>query len=157
MKDIEISWAYRWQPQTCEYEPVSVQPLTEEKTKMKNIAISVYVLSDGNRTNAEAQLEADDLTVLAVGNGSSSREPGDKADPLIGENLAVARALSSLAKKMERRANGRMRHAEAVKAHREQIKLKNQDSPEKRSISQEVPTSQVYRAYLKNLAKVFDV
>lgn len=96
---------------------------------MKTIEISVYVLSDGNRTNAEAQLEADDLTVLAYGKGSSSREPGDKADPVVGENLAVARALASLAKKLERRANGRMRHVETVKAHHEQIRLRNLNIP----------------------------
>jgi hypothetical protein len=39
----------------------------------------------------------------------------------VGENLAVARALRSIANRLERQAQGYLRHAESNKAHKEEI------------------------------------
>lgn len=89
---------------------------------MKSLNGSVYIMSDGNRTVATAELfNFYRAETVFMGKGSSGREPGDKPDAAIGEDLAVARALRSLASKLERRAAGRMRHVESIKAHKEQI------------------------------------
>jgi hypothetical protein len=47
--------------------------------------------------------------------GSSKRERGDSYDPEIGELLATARALHKMAARMERKARGRIRHADKAK------------------------------------------
>lgn len=86
-----------------------------------NIVFSV--LTDGSRTVVEAALlHADSREVVLSATGSSGRDPGDKTDPAVGVGLATARALSSLAKRIERQANGRVKHNEDIAEHRRQIK-----------------------------------
>lgn len=94
---------------------------------MKQANIHILVLNDGDRTVAEANLAAiygGDAPEIrpTTRSGSAARQPGDKADEMVGDNLAVARALRSLAAKLERQANGKMRNNESNKAHREQIR-----------------------------------
>lgn len=61
------------------------------------------------------------LVVPASGKGSSGRERGDKSNQSVGDDLATARALISLAAHLTRRANGAVRHQESIKAHRAEI------------------------------------
>lgn len=82
--------------------------------------VQLVHLSDGSRTVAEATLHTYRHPALS-GRGSSGREPGDRTDAGIGEDLALARALRSLAAKLERQANGRMKHAADCRAHRRQL------------------------------------
>ena len=93
---------------------------------MKHFTAAIVVLSDGSRTVAEGTLFSD-LGTVTTGKGSSGREPGDKTDAQTGEDLAVARMLRSMAAHLERRANGRMRHIESVKAHRQEIAAEEAD------------------------------
>lgn len=85
--------------------------------------VQLTILSDGDRTVVEAALHTyRNPSVTAT--GSSGREPVDKSDPHVGENLAVARALRSIANRLERQAQGYLRHAESNKAHKEEIAAK---------------------------------
>lgn len=79
--------------------------------------VQLSALSDGSRTVAEATLHTYRHPALS-GTGSSGREPGDKADAGIGEDLALARALRSLAARLERQANGRCKHRADVRAQK---------------------------------------
>src|ERR1700742_2285536 len=93
---------------------------------MRTATVHVGLAHDGTRTVAEASLSSpfgeDFLFSLPVtGTGSSAREVDDKPDQRTGDDLALARALRSMAAHLERRANGRIRHAESVKAHRAEI------------------------------------
>lgn len=87
---------------------------------MEQHNVSLYIMTDGNRTVAEARMIAAGMS----GQGSAGREPGDKADAFVGEDLAVARALRSLAAHLERRARGRVNHAESIKAHKAEIAIR---------------------------------
>ncbi len=98
---------------------------------MKKILIQVTLLSDGSRTVAQAT-GAPPYDMACRGLGSSGREPGDRPDEAIGEKLATARALHSMARRLERQAMGRMRHNESVQNHRDEIavrKLADQCDP----------------------------
>lgn len=89
---------------------------------MEQFIVSVTAVTDGSRTVAEAVLTtAYPHSPLATGAGSSGREPGDKYDAQTGSELAIARALRSMAARLERRARGRVSHAESVKAHKAEI------------------------------------
>lgn len=83
---------------------------------MKLRSVDIKILTDGDRTVAEACLYP-----CVEGVGSSSRDRADKSDPEIGEALAVARALRKIAAKLERQAAGMMKHREDIKAHRQEI------------------------------------
>ncbi len=74
--------------------------------------VTMIAIPDANATVALAEMGG--IRVSA----SSKREPGDRYDPRIGTDLAVARALRKISRKLERRANGAVRHAEHVKAAR---------------------------------------
>jgi hypothetical protein len=74
--------------------------------------VTIVVISDKDATVARAAM--DNITATA----SAKREPGDKPDAVIGADLATARALARLAAKLERRARGRIRNADAIKTHR---------------------------------------
>lgn len=54
---------------------------------------------DDRRTYAEARLHTGDATDLR-GHGTALRHPGDREVPEIGDELAVARALSDLAHRL---------------------------------------------------------
>jgi hypothetical protein len=91
---------------------------------MKNGFVDIRILSDGDRTVVEAALHTYKYPSV-VGTGSAGREPGDKADPKIGEALAVARALRSIAGGLERQAHGTMKHREDNKKHKLEIAESN--------------------------------
>jgi hypothetical protein len=74
--------------------------------------IAVIVVTDADAAVALAAIG--DISVTA----SSKREPGDRADPKIGSDLAVARALRKLARRLERRANGAVRQSQHVREQR---------------------------------------
>jgi len=90
---------------------------------MKSAAVQLSLLSDGDRTVVEAAYHSYQFPSI-VASASSGREPGDKSNEKIGEALAVARALRSLANRLERQAQGALRHAESNKAHKEEIRAK---------------------------------
>jgi len=87
--------------------------------------IRVTTMSDGDRTVAKAVvIDLNRLPSIIAGMGSSSRERGDKADREVGENLALARALRSLASKLEKQAAGKIKHREDCKEHAREIQSK---------------------------------
>lgn len=93
---------------------------------MKEFSARVRLLSDGNRTVAEARLlELGEIGIavreVTTGIGSSGREPGDKANSEVGEKLALVRALRSMAAHLESQAQGRIRHIESNKQHKAEI------------------------------------
>lgn len=46
---------------------------------------------------------------------TSLRHPQDRFDPTVGYNLALGRALENLGRKIQKKANGKIRHNEEVK------------------------------------------
>jgi hypothetical protein len=74
--------------------------------------VTVIILAAHDATVARANLGG----VTAA--GSAKLEPGDHRNDSIGADLAVARALAVLSRKLERRARGAVRHAEDIKAAR---------------------------------------
>jgi len=82
--------------------------------------VSISFLTDGDRTVFEGAYHSSNFPAVRA-TGSSSREPGDKSDVAVGEALAAARFLRSLAAKLEKQANGTVKHREDIKAHRAQI------------------------------------
>lgn len=72
--------------------------------------LSIQITGDSTVTVAEIMYKIDDL-VLSV-TGSARRHPEDSFNSTVGENLALARAFSSLGKKLEKRTIGRTRHIE---------------------------------------------
>jgi hypothetical protein len=83
------------------------------------------------RAIAVISLEAHDAVVVQVrydgitAAASAKREPGDRRNAAIGTDLATARALALLARKLERRARGAVRHAEHVKADHARRRAEN--------------------------------
>jgi hypothetical protein len=63
---------------------------------IKNWTVQVSLDEHGDDTSANAVLSLDNKTELR-GQGLSRRNPADEAEPRIGDELAVARALSDLA------------------------------------------------------------
>jgi hypothetical protein len=59
--------------------------------------------------------------------GSSKRDPIDKYDPVVGVNLALGRAFEKLGKKLQKRANGKMRHNDWVKDARAKLRTAKAD------------------------------
>jgi hypothetical protein len=62
----------------------------------KTWTVQIRLNEDADTTAAEAVLDADGKTEMR-GQGRSRRNPADPAVPMIGEELAAARALSDLA------------------------------------------------------------
>ena len=91
---------------------------------MEQLGITVTTMTDGTRTTAEAVMVNSEWE-RSRGTGSAGRERGDKFNASVGEDLAVARALRSLAAHLERRARGRVNHAESIKAHKAEIAQRN--------------------------------
>lgn len=56
--------------------------------------------------------------------GSARRERGDANDPVTGELLAAARAYATLAARLEKMGSSRVRNADAIRRHREQIRAR---------------------------------
>jgi Rv2632c-like len=67
-------------------------------THTKRWSVDIYIdeHEESRRTRAEARLHTSDRTDLR-GVGTSSRNPGDREVPEIGDELAVSRALADLA------------------------------------------------------------
>lgn len=78
-------------------------------------------LTDGDVTVVKLKIEigTDSHTSdLRSVYGSARRDPGDKSDPETGVLLAYGRAFSKLGRLLERRADGRVRHADGVRQAR---------------------------------------
>jgi hypothetical protein len=55
--------------------------------------------------------------------GVSKRHPDDKFSPTVAENLAVGRALESLGKKLQKRADGIVKQSDDIARHKALVKL----------------------------------
>ncbi|GAA2635592.1 DUF1876 domain-containing protein [Dactylosporangium fulvum] len=64
-------------------------------TATKHWSVDIAISEDNGRTFAEVRLDADDDTQL-IGKGEARLNPADEDIPEIGDELAVARALSDL-------------------------------------------------------------
>ncbi|MEU7990027.1 DUF1876 domain-containing protein [Streptosporangium canum] len=65
----------------------------------KQWAVQVYITEEGNDTSARAVLSTRDKTHI-TGVGHARRNPADQPVPEIGDELAVARALTDLANRL---------------------------------------------------------
>ena len=92
--------------------------MSSPDTRHISDVVRLQLLSDGTHTVARTTAYTTGGP-LASGKGSAHRDRGDKNDEETGELLATARALESLAAGLRRRARGRIRNAETIKAHRE--------------------------------------
>jgi hypothetical protein len=79
--------------------------------------VSVVFTEEGDRTRADAMLEL--ASERFHGFGQAKRAPADPSVPVIGEELAAARALSDLAHQLLHAAAGRIEGYEGrpVKVH----------------------------------------
>lgn len=76
-------------------------------------AAIVTVATDGTVTLATVSMGG--FSVAA----SARRDPGDKNNPDIGADLAVARAFHAMARKFERQGNGAVRNADWIRSERQ--------------------------------------
>jgi hypothetical protein len=97
-QEIDLEWG-DWEP------PKMKEPYQQ---------LSSQVLSDDNATVAKVQFTwwLNDESIALEATGSSRRERGDARDRELGDVLATARALESLAAKLHRRARGLINDAE---------------------------------------------
>lgn len=65
----------------------------------KQWAIEIHITEEGDETSARAVLFSRDQKHL-IGVGQSRRNPADPSVPVIGDEIAVARALADLASKL---------------------------------------------------------
>ncbi|WP_326822826.1 DUF1876 domain-containing protein [Streptosporangium sp. NBC_01756] len=65
----------------------------------KQWTVQVYITEEGNDTSARAVLSTRDKTHM-TGVGHARRNPADQLAPEIGDELAVARALSDLGSRL---------------------------------------------------------
>jgi hypothetical protein len=96
--------------------------------------VTVTVLSSHGATVAKTAYASVYNTGIPVSaTGSAKREPGDDYDRETGRLLATSRALEILAGKLRRKANSRIRNAEAIKVHRAQVRMKRTGSGQVKS------------------------
>ena len=95
---------------------------------------SITVITDRNATVAEVTLITDMIhddngftPVVVTATGSAKREPSDKPDESIGTDLATGRALEALGRKLQRRADGKVRAAAEAKRVREEKALRGDE------------------------------
>jgi hypothetical protein len=93
---------------------IAAQEAAANRISSLTIPGHVMIISLADRDAVVVHAYYQGITAAA----STKREPGDKPDAAIGADLATARALALLARKLERRARGAVRHAEHVKADR---------------------------------------
>lgn len=87
--------------------------------------ISIHVLSDHSATVVKVTYSNIYDTSLPVhATGSAKREPGDLHDPETARLLATSRALEVLAARLHRKAGSRIRSADAIRRHHEEIKAR---------------------------------
>lgn len=117
---------------------------------MESFSVSITTMTDGSRTVAEAVLSTKwTRETMGAGTGSSGRGPGDKSDDSIGKDLAIARALHSLASHVERRAKGRTKHADDIRVHKTEIAI--------REASEQPPADAVNQQLVNTLAEAFKI
>lgn len=96
--------------------------------------ISIHLLSDHRATVAKVTYaNIYDTSAAVTATGAAKRAPGDIHDPETARLLATVRALESLAGQLRRQASGRIRSADAIRRHHEQIKARNLLRPGPRS------------------------
>lgn len=74
-------------------------------TAVKSWSVDIYIGERDGRTYAEARLRPADVVTL-TGEGTARLNPADRDVPEIGDELAVARALSDLAHSLLHAAAG---------------------------------------------------
>ncbi|GAA2104847.1 DUF1876 domain-containing protein [Microlunatus panaciterrae] len=67
--------------------------------EVKTWAVDIYIGERDGRTHAETRLRPKDVVTL-TGEGSARLNPSDRDVPEIGDEIAVARALSDLAHRL---------------------------------------------------------
>ncbi|GAA1362976.1 MULTISPECIES: DUF1876 domain-containing protein [Catellatospora] len=87
-------------------------------TAIKRWNIEVFVGEDEGRTYAEARLQDDEIGDRLIGVGRAKLNPDDQDVPEIGDELAVARALSDLGHRLLVVAAG-----DIQRATREKVRL----------------------------------
>ncbi|GAB4058457.1 MULTISPECIES: DUF1876 domain-containing protein [Catellatospora] len=87
-------------------------------TAIKRWNIEVFVGEDEGRTYAEARLQDDEIGDRLIGVGRAKLNPDDEDVPEIGDELAVARALSDLGHRLLVVAAG-----DIQRATREKVRL----------------------------------
>lgn len=107
--------------------PVPVPPAYPAPAPSDWYTVSISVLSSHGATVARASYyggvhnPADAITT----SGEAKREPGDEHDPETGRLLASARALEALAARLRKRADSRIRNADAIRRHHEEIRKRD--------------------------------
>lgn len=116
-------YSYPQQPPTGYAYPYPQQPAYPVPAPPDTYSVSITVLVGRDATVAKAVYASVYNTGSTVSaTGTAKREPGDLPDTETGRLLATSRALQSLAGKLRKQADGRVRSAAAIKAHREYIK-----------------------------------
>jgi len=115
----EVAEAYSYPlPQQPAYYPAPAPPDVH--------SVSISVLSSHGATVAKAVYASVYSTGIPVSaSGAAKREPGDDYDRETGKLLATSRALEILAGKLRRKANSRIRNAEAIRRHRAEVKKRD--------------------------------
>jgi hypothetical protein len=86
-------------------------------------AVRITMLSSHGATVARTAYLAGSTAIVTT--GSAKREPGDDYDRETGRLLATSRALEVLAARLRRKANSRIRNAEAIRQHRAQVRKRD--------------------------------
>ncbi|MEW2409777.1 dsRBD fold-containing protein [Streptomyces griseoviridis] len=85
--------------------------------KARQWTARIYLTEDGDETQARAVLTTQDSwreeTAHLVGRGTARRDPGDRAIPEIGDELAAGRALEDLAIRLHEVASDDIAHLAA--------------------------------------------
>jgi hypothetical protein len=96
--------------------------------QVQNKWVTVTVAQDKDATVASLHYQPRYFATYPVlpldfyATGSARRERGDKFDAETGELLATARALQALGRQLEKKASSRIRSANSIREHHEQIK-----------------------------------
>jgi hypothetical protein len=80
-------------------EPASTTPGTRAATEMRHVTIELNLVEDSTNCRATATMQSS--IGAFVGCGESRRNPADPEVPMIGEELAVSRALIDLAQRLD--------------------------------------------------------
>lgn len=108
-----------------------------------NIEVNVQTSKDGAIAqatvegvtgNGQAAQELGDSVINYSSSGIANRHPDDHPDAVLGAELAIARAVSNLGAKLERRAHGHVKHNDDIRTMRAaQIARSDQPHQSKRS------------------------
>jgi hypothetical protein len=106
-------------PETDRYDDVSLELLTSINHRDFSV-VEVVLGVKGSDCLPSGRLEEG-----LVGLGFSKRDPIDKANPSLGFDLALGRAITDLGRKVMRRANGRVKQLDDLAFERDQRWLVN--------------------------------